>query len=53
MLELPPSCLNSMPQKDYIIDYVGMEIPNDFIIGYGLDYDGLARNLPEIYKIVE
>ncbi len=40
-------------QKDYKIDYIGMEIPNDFIVGYGLDYDGLARNLPEIYKIVE
>jgi hypoxanthine phosphoribosyltransferase len=40
-------------QKDYKIDYVGIEIPNDFIVGYGLDYDGLGRNLPEIYTIVE
>jgi len=39
--------------KDYHIDYIGMEIPNDFILGYGLDYDGLGRNLPDIYKIVD
>ena len=37
--------------KDYKIDYIGMEIPNDFIVGYGLDYDGKGRNLPEIYKL--
>lgn len=35
------------------IDYAAMEIPNDFIVGYGLDYDQLGRNLPEIYTIVE
>lgn len=40
-------------QKDYKIDYTGMEIPNDFIVGYGLDYDGLGRNLPDIYKLKE
>ncbi len=37
--------------KDIPIDFVGMEIPNDFIVGYGLDYDELGRNLPEIYKL--
>lgn len=40
-------------QKDFHIDYIGMKIPNDFIVGYGLDYDGAGRNLPDIYKIVE
>jgi hypoxanthine phosphoribosyltransferase len=38
-------------QKDYKIDYIGLKIPNDFIVGYGLDYDGLGRNLPDIYKL--
>ncbi|MBC8313926.1 MAG: hypoxanthine phosphoribosyltransferase [Bacteroidales bacterium] len=37
--------------KDFSIDYLGMEIPNDFVVGYGLDYDGYGRNLPEIYKL--
>ena len=40
-------------QKDFPIDYIGMEIPNDFIVGYGLDYDGFGRNLPDIYKLKE
>lgn len=40
-------------EKDFTIDYIGLEIPNDFIVGYGLDYDGLGRNLPDIYKIIE
>jgi len=33
------------------IDFVGKTIPNDFIVGYGLDYDGLGRNLPDIYTL--
>lgn len=40
-------------QKDYKIDYIGINIPNDFIVGYGLDYDGHGRNLGNIYKIIE
>ena len=33
------------------INYIGKSIPNDFIVGYGLDYDGLGRNLPDIYTL--
>lgn len=40
-------------KMSYPIDLVGIEIPNDFIVGYGLDYDKLGRNLKNIYKIVE
>ena len=34
------------------LDYVGFEIPNDFVVGYGLDYDGYGRNLPSIYTLI-
>jgi len=40
-------------KKDIKLDYVGVRIPNKFIVGYGLDYDGLGRNLKEIYQISE
>ncbi|MBR5642722.1 MAG: hypoxanthine phosphoribosyltransferase [Salinivirgaceae bacterium] len=43
----PESCCNNLK-----IDYYGFSIPNDFIVGYGLDYDGLGRNLKDIYKVV-
>jgi len=33
------------------IDYIGKSIPNDFVVGYGLDYDEIGRNLPHIYKL--
>jgi len=38
-------------KKDIKLDYVGIRIPNKFIVGYGLDYDGLGRNLPEVYQL--
>ncbi|MNR66402.1 Hypoxanthine-guanine phosphoribosyltransferase [compost metagenome] len=40
-------------KKDLKIDYVGIRIPNKFIVGFGLDYDGLGRNLPEVYQLKE
>ncbi|MDR0413952.1 MAG: hypoxanthine phosphoribosyltransferase [Prevotellaceae bacterium] len=41
-----------MYKKTLPIDYVAMEIPNEFIVGYGLDYNGLGRNLPDIYTMM-
>lgn len=35
------------------IDYLGFNVPNKFLLGYGLDFDGLGRNLKEIYKLTE
>ena len=40
-------------QEELDVEYVAMEIPNDFIVGYGLDYDQQGRNLRDIYTVVE
>lgn len=48
MLFKPAAC-----QRRINLDYVGLEIPNDFIVGYGLDYNGYGRNLPDIYSLVK
>lgn len=37
--------------KNIPLDYVGMSIPNDFVVGYGLDYDGQGRNLKDIFVL--
>jgi len=47
-LLLKPAAL----KHDIKIDYLGFEVPNDFLVGYGLDYDGLGRNLEDIYKLI-
>lgn len=46
LLHKPASTTNPVSLK-----YVGFEIPNDFVVGYGLDYDRLGRNLNDIYKV--
>ena len=38
--------------KDFKIDYIGLSIPNEFIVGYGLDYNGYGRNLKDIYTVI-
>jgi len=40
-------------KADFKIDYLGMSIPNDFVVGYGLDYDGFGRNYGELYRLEE
>jgi len=40
-------------QKEIEIDFIGKSIPNNFVVGYGLDYDEIGRNLPHIYKLKE
>ena len=47
MLYKPAALLEPMPE----LEYVGFEIPNEFVVGYGLDYNGLGRNLCHIYKV--
>ncbi|HEY9048222.1 MAG TPA: hypoxanthine phosphoribosyltransferase [Ohtaekwangia sp.] len=46
------SLLRKQPARDKMINvkYVGFEIDHEFVVGYGLDYDGLGRNLKEIYR---
>ncbi len=44
-----PECL----EKDLDMKYVGFEIPPKFVVGYGLDYDGLGRNFKDIYQLKE
>lgn len=39
-------------QKNIKLDYIAMKIPNEFILGYGLDYDGYGRNLKDIYTVI-
>lgn len=46
-LLLKPAALKITIQE---LEYVGFEIPNEFVVGYGLDYDGLGRNLKDIYR---
>ena len=44
---------NEVYKKDVKLDYVAMEIPNRFIVGFGLDYDELGRNIKDIYVLDE
>jgi hypoxanthine phosphoribosyltransferase len=39
--------------KKIPLDYIGFEIPNNFVVGYGLDYDGFGRNLPSVYTLIK
>jgi adenylate kinase len=40
-------------RKELPIDYIGKSIEDKFVVGYGLDYDGLGRNLPDLYQLAE
>jgi hypoxanthine phosphoribosyltransferase len=48
-LLLKPDAYN----KNIPIDYTALTVPNDFLVGFGLDYDGLGRNLEDIYVLVK
>ncbi len=48
LIHKPEAC--KVPLK---LDYIGFDVPNKFIVGYGLDYDLMGRNLPEIYTLDE
>lgn len=48
-LMFKPNCF----KKDFEIGYIGREITDEFIIGYGFDYDGYGRNFPDIYQLKE
>jgi hypoxanthine phosphoribosyltransferase len=43
---------SSATQFPLTLDYIGFDIPDKFVVGYGLDYDGLGRNFKEIYQLV-
>lgn len=40
-------------RKSFPLDFIGLEIPNKFIVGRGMDYNELGRNLPDIYQVTE
>ncbi len=48
MLYKPAAYTKKIP-----LDYIGFEIPNDFVVGYGLDYDGFGRNLTSVYTLIK
>jgi len=49
LLYKPAALLETIPE----LEYIGFEIPNEFVVGYGLDYNGLGRNLKDVYREVK
>ncbi|MEJ5962288.1 hypoxanthine phosphoribosyltransferase [Pedobacter immunditicola] len=49
LLYKPAALLKTIPE----LEYIGFEIPNEFVVGYGLDYNGLGRNLKDVYRAVK